>query len=169
MSSYLNIYLRVRSDLYEVKRINSSDYHKQHDVVLFDSYSRNSKLYQTMNEHINPVWAGDEEKYTILTKENISYCIEKCREFIEYLKDTLNCYNAKREEYIKYLQGLPKVLSYDEFRKSTSTDEDNYILETKEELEEYEYCLSQLQLISNLVENCSIKCNGFSEVLCNID
>lgn len=58
MSSYLNIYARVRSDLYKIERIKDTEYHKQGDVILFDSYSRNCKIYRIVSDCINPVWAG---------------------------------------------------------------------------------------------------------------
>jgi hypothetical protein len=167
MSSYLNIYVRVRSDLYKIERIKDTEYHKQGDVILFDSYSRNCKIYRIVSDCINPVWAGEEEKYSVLTKDGIDSCIIECQKEIKSLRDSIDKYKSKREEYIKYLQGLPKVLSYEEFTNSI-TEEDWYIEETKEELEDYEYCLNQLQFIQDFINTCNLKYGGFSEVLCNI-
>ena len=82
MSSYLNIYGRLRSDLYTVTRLKDKEYHKQDDVILFNSYSRNSEIYGIFRESINPVWAGEEEKYTILDESNINSCIKECKERI---------------------------------------------------------------------------------------
>lgn len=167
MSSYLNIYGRVRSDLYKIERIKDTEFHKQGDVILFDSYSRNCKIYQIINECVNPVWAGDEELYSILTKERIEDCIIKCKEEIKWLKEVINKNKLKRKEYIKYLQNLSKVLSYEEFKNSTI--DDGYIEETKEEIEDCEHCLSQLELIKGFIYSCDLKYTGFSEVLCNIN
>lgn len=167
MSSYLNIYVRVRSDLYKIERIKDTEYHKQGDAILFDSYSRNCKIYRIVSDCINPVWAGEEEKYSVLTKDGIDSCIIECKKEIKSLRDSIDKYKSKREEYIKYLQGLPKVLSYEEFTNSI-TEEDWYIEETKEELEDYEYCLNQLQFIQDFINTCNLKYGGFSEVLCNI-
>lgn len=168
MSSYLNIYGRVKTDLYKIERIKDTEYHKRGDVILFDSFSRNTKIYQVVNECINPAWAGDEEKYSVLTEDRIDSCIIRCQKEIKSLKDSTDRYKSKREEYIKYLQGLSKVLSYEEFTNSI-TEEDWYIEETKEELEDYKHCLSQLQFIQGFIHTCDLGCSGFSGVLCNIN
>lgn len=68
--------------------------------------------------------AGEEEKYSVLTKDGIDSCIIECQKEIKSLRDSID--KSKREEYIKYLQGLPKVLSYEEFTNSI-TEEDWYI------------------------------------------
>lgn len=167
MSSYLNIYGRVRSDLYKIERIKDTEYHKQGDVILFDSYSRNCKIYRIIDDCVNPVWAGDEEKYSVLTKDDIDSCIVECQREINSLKNSLNEYKSKREEYIKYLQGLPKILSYEEFTNSI-IEESGYIEEIKEELEDCEYCLNQLQFIQGFINTCNLRYGGFFEVLCNI-
>ena len=41
--------------------------------------------------------------------------------------------------------------------------------ENKEEIEDYKYCLNQLNILTSLISTCNIKCSGFSEILCNID
>ena len=123
MSSYLNIYARVRSDLYKIERIKDTEYHKQGDVILFDSYSRNCKIYRIVSDCINPVWADEEEKYSVLTKDGIDSCIIECQKAITSLRDSIDKYKSKREEYVKYLQGLPNVLSYEEFTKTATVEE----------------------------------------------
>lgn len=168
MSSYLNIYGRLRSDLYEVKRLKDRDYHKQDDIILFDSHSRNSEIYGIVSDTINPVWAGDEEKYTILNESNINNCIEECKKRIAFLEKCITDNIKRKSEYIKYLQSLPKILSYDEYVEHI-TEEYNDYDDTKEEIENCKYCLSQLEILSSLINTCSIGCSGFSEILCNID
>lgn len=168
MSSYLNIYGRLRSDLYEVKRLKDRDYHKQDDVILFDSHSRNSEIYSIVYDIINPVWAGEEEKYTVLTESDISLCIEECRKRIAFLEKCIKNNIQKKNEYLKYLQSLPKTLSYTEYIDHITDDyEENE--ENEEEIEEYKYCLNQLEILNSLISTCNIKCSGFSEILCNID
>lgn len=167
MSSYLNIYGRVKSDLYKIERIKDTEYHKQGDVILFDSYSRNCILYQIISECVSPAWAGDEELYTILTKEKIEDCIIKCKEEIKWLKESINKSRLRRKKYIKYLQNLPKVLSYKEFANFTVDDE--YAEETKETIKDYKHCLSHLELIKEFIYSCDLQVTGFSEVLCNIN
>lgn len=167
MSSYLNIYVRVRSDLYKIERIKNTEYHKQGDVILLNSYSRNNKIYRIMDECINPVWSEDEEKYSSVTEGDINECIVECRKEINLLKNSINNYESKKKDYIKYLQGFSKILSYEEFIDST-TEESDYIEETKEELKDYEYCLNQLLFIQDLIVTFNLQYGGFSEVLCNI-
>lgn len=167
MSSYLNIYVRVRSDLYKIERIKDTEYHKQGDVILLNSYSRNSKIYRIMDECINPVWSEDEEKYSLVTEGDINECVVECRKEINSLKDSINNCESKKKDYIKYLQGFSKILSYEEFIDST-TEESGYIEETKEELKDYEYCLNQLLFIQDLIITYNLQYGGFSEVLCNI-
>ena len=168
MSSYLNIYGRLRSDLYEVKRLKNRDYHKQDDVILFDSYSRSSEIYSIVYDTINPVWAGEEEKYTILDESNINSCIKECKEKITFLEKYIKNNIQKKSEYIKYLQSLPKTLSYTEYIDHITGDYDDDE-ETKEEIENYKYCLNQLENLASLITACNLQCSGFSEILCNID
>ena len=168
MSSYLNIYGRLRSDLYEVKRLKDRDYHKQDDVILFDSHSRNSEIYSIVYDTINPVWAGEEEKYTVLTESDISLCIEECRKRIIFLEKCIKSNIQKKNEYLKYLQSLPKTLSYAEYIDHTADDYGENE-ENEEEIENYKYCLNQLEILNSLISTCNIKCSGFSEILCNID
>ena len=168
MSSYLNIYGRLRSDLYTVTRLKDKEYHKQDDVILFNSYSRNSEIYGIFRESINPVWAGEEEKYTILDESNISSCIKECKERITFLEKCIKNNIQKKSEYIKYLQSLPKTLSYTEYIDHITDDyEENE--ENEKEIEEYKYCLNQLEILNSLISTCNINCSGFSEILCNID
>lgn len=168
MSSYLNIYGRLRSDLYEVKRLKDRNYHKQDDVILFDSYSGGSEIYSIVYDTINPVWAGEEEKYTVLTESDISLCIEECRKRIIFLEKCIKSNIQKKDEYLKYLQSLPKTLSYTEYIDHTADDYGENE-ENKEEIENYKYCLNQLEILNSLISTCNIKCSGFSEILCNID
>ncbi|MGM9530473.1 hypothetical protein [Intestinibacter sp.] len=168
MSSYLNIYGRLRSDLYEVKRLKNKDYYKQDDVILFDSHSRNSIIYSVVCDAINPVWAGDEEKYTVLNESNINDCIEECKKRITFLEKCVDNNIKRKNEYIKYLQSLSKVLTYDEYTNHITEEYDDYE-DTKEEIENCKYCLSQLEVLASLISTCDIKCSGFSEILCNID
>ena len=168
MSSYLNIYGRLRSDLYEVKRLKDRDYHKQDDVILFDSHSRGSQIYSIVYDTINPVWAGEEEKYTVLTESDISLCIEECRKRIIFLEKCIKSNIHKKDEYLKYLQSLPKTLSYTEYIDHTADDYGENE-ENEEEIENYKYCLNQLEILNSLISTCNIKCSGFSEILCNID
>ena len=168
MSSYLNIYGRLRSDLYEVKRLKDRDYHKQDDVILFDSHSRGSKIYSIVDDAINPVWAGEEEKYTVLTESDISLCIEECRKRIIFLEKCIKSNIQKKDEYLKYLQSLHKTLSYTEYIEHTADDYGENE-ENEEEIENYKYCLNQLEILNSLISTCNINCSGFSEILCNID
>ena len=158
----------MRSDLYEVKRLKDRDYHKQDDVILFDSHSRGSKIYSIVDDAINPVWAGEEEKYTVLTESDISLCIEECRKRIIFLEKCIKSNIQKKDEYLKYLQSLPKTLSYTEYIDHTADDYGENE-ENEEEIENYKYCLNQLEILNSLISTCNINCSGFSEILCNID
>ena len=60
-------------------------------------------------------WAGEEEKYTILDESSINSCIKECKERITFLEKYIKNNIQKKSEYIKYLQSLPKTLSYTEY------------------------------------------------------
>lgn len=167
MSSYLNIYGRVNTDLYKIERIKDTNYQKQGDVILFDSYSRNNKIYQIMRDSVNISWAGDEEKYTTLTEENMNYCIDECNRLISNYRSMQQRDEKKKQEYLSYLHNLPKVINYEEFLNSIEDFDNNEELE--EEIKECEQCLSQLLFIKDLVTTSSMGFNGFKEILCNID
>ena len=48
-------------------------------------------------------------------------------------------------------------------------DIDNKHIRLGQEIEDYKYCLTQLNILTSLISTCNIKCSGFSEILCNID
>lgn len=170
MSSYLNIYGRLKKDLYEVKRLRDTEYHKQDDVILLDSYSRCNKLYQIVEEVVNPKWAGDEEVYTKLDSNDINNCINECKTSIENYQKLLKGEETKQGKYIEYLHSCSKILNYSEFLTYLGdSDNDEYIEEIKDDIEEYKHCLSILEILSNFITSCNLECNGFSEVLCNIN
>ena len=105
---------------------------------------------------------------TVLTESDISLCIEECRKRIIFLEKCIKSNIQKKDEYLKYLQSLPKTLSYTEYIDHTADDYGENE-ENEEEIENYKYCLNQLEILNSLISTCNINCSGFSEILCNID
>lgn len=138
MSSYLNIYL--------VPKRKDKDTEKQY--LLLQSYSRNSDVYEVFYENINPVFAGNEEKYTTLTKENVQNILNDVSKSINLTKEKLKLYE-------KYASGHPDYIQS--------------IIDEREVLKDYEQTYGDVAFIGDIVSGIIDDYNSFEEVCCNID
>lgn len=136
MSSYLNIYL--------VKKESSKD-----SPLLFMSFSRNHPIYRAVVEAIAPVWAVNEDKYTELTYDNLTECINTLDTDIGNLVNKIN-------EYEKAVLKNPK------------SDIIEQLVEYKELYKEMENDNSNLVFIRCFTDDITKGYSDFSKVLCNI-
>ena len=136
MSSYLNIYLKRKEN-------------PEGSPLLFMSFSRNHPIYRAVVEAIAPVWAGNEDKYTELTYDNLTECINSLDEEINHIVN-------KIVEYEKAVLKNPKKDIIDQ------------LIEYKEiykEMEENNHNLAFIRWFTNDINKGN---SDFSKVLCNI-
>lgn len=136
MSSYLNIYLKRKENL-------------EGSPLLFMSFSRNHPIYRAVVEAIAPVWAGNEDKYTELTYENLTECINTLDTDIGNLVNKIN-------EYEKTILKNPK------------SDIIEQLVEYKELYKEMENDNSNLVFMRWFTDDITKGYSDFSKVLCNI-
>lgn len=139
MSSYLNIYLVP-------KRKDKEKESKQY--LLLTSYSRSNDVYEAFYENINPVFVGNEEKYTILTKENMQDVLNDVSKSINLTKEKIKLYEKYASDHPDYIQS---------------------IIDEREVLKDYEQTYGDVAFISDIVSNTIDDYNSFEEVCCNID
>lgn len=97
MSSYLNIYLKTRK-----KENVDSKY------ILFLTYSRNSEIYQRVNEAGNFYSANGTK--TQLTTDILSNIIDEVNRELVDSKDTLNTYREFKSTDIESILSLKKYI-----------------------------------------------------------
>ena len=130
MSSYLNIYLVPKT-----KDKDNKD--NKEKPLLFCSFSRNHPIYSAIVESINPVYGGNENKYTILTEESIKSAIDELDEEIDSMFKKIHEYELHAngnseciEELINLKQIYKDMLSNSEnlefIRWFVSDINDNY-------------------------------------------
>lgn len=156
MSSYLSFYLVPKKTKtkygYDSEKGHTEEEIKvsEGEPLLLMSYSRSSEVYQSYNDTLNPVYAGDEDKYTELTYEDAKRVIE---EFESDLKKT-----EKRLS-----------VSYKMLKERYDGELWTEIQSTEEYLDEQKATLEELKHIANLVYECTNKWTDFEKVLINID
>lgn len=157
MSSYLTFYL-VPKKTRKKYDFNKDDGHTEIEVELsngtplvFLSYSRSNEIYRAFYETLNPVYAGDEEKYTELTTDG-------CKRVIEDLESEIKSTEKRLEIDYKML----KEGGYSSELWEDIHSMEKYVSEQKQTLDVVEY-------ISNLVYECTEGYNDFEKVLINID
>lgn len=134
MSSYLNIYLKPKG---------------KEDMLLLDSFSRNTTIYSTFQE-INPAFIGNGEEYNYskVTIEDLDYLINDIRSDIEKYNERLNLY----ERSISY---TPKMV--------------DDIMTLKEMLKDAVYTRVTLEAYKSIVDSINMGVNDFESMHCNID
>lgn len=134
MSSYLNIYLKPKG---------------KEDMLLLDSFSRNTTIYSTFQE-INPAFIGNGEEYNYskVTIEDLDYLINDIRSDIEKYNERLNLY----ERSISY---TPKMV--------------DDIMTLKEMLKDAIYTRVTLEAYKSIVDSINMGVNDFESMHCNID
>lgn len=138
MSSYLSFYI--------VPKRKSEEEQKQY--IILTSYSRSCDIYQYFNDNLNVAYAGNEDKYTTLTAEDITLVINDFKRDID---------NASKRliEYEKYAPNNPEYI-----------DE---IIELKKYIEDLQYWKDKTSFIADMIEDTKFYSSGVEEVCCNID
>ena len=118
MSSYLNIYLKVKN-----KEMKDSA------LILLDSFSRSSDIYQTINELGN--FYSDNGKKTELTEytlqealEDLQGQINDCSMYITTAKELKSPNVQEIVEQKKYMKELEETRTYIEFLYNILKDKD---------------------------------------------
>lgn len=138
MSSYLNIYLvPERKDKKEKKQ-----------YLLLSSYSRSSDIYEAFYENINPIYSGNEDKYTTLTKVNIQVILDDLNKSIKSTQERLNLYDKYAKENPDYIQE---------------------IMSTREILQDYQSTYNIIEVLKDILDNIVDGYNDFEEMCCNIN
>ena len=136
MSSYLQFFI--------VPKRKSDKELKKH--IILATYCRSSEIYQYLDENIHPAWAGNEEKYTTLTLENLALV------FKDFDND-INKAKVRLTEYEKYASKNPDYIQE--------------IIETKEYIQDLEAWKNKLTFIEDILDD--ITCyEEIEEVCCNI-
>lgn len=139
MSSYLSFYI--------VPNRECTSEPKKYIIIL--SYSRNSELYKAFTDNLGIVYAGNEEKYTTLTYDDICGVIEDLNESIEKTKNRVY-------EYEKYA--------------SSNVDYIGEILELKEYLKDLEETKAKASLLADMADLPNYYGDdGIEELCCNIN
>lgn len=139
MSSYLSFYV--------VPKRKTKEEPKQY--IILCSYSRNSDIYRYFKVNLNVAYAGNGEKYTTITKDDINVVL---KDFEEVIKAN----TMKLAEYEKYAGVSPDYIQD--------------ILELKSEISNLAYWRDKTSFIADIIDelNCQYS-NGIEEVCCNID
>ena len=132
MSSYLSFYL--------VPKVHPEE------KLLLQSFSRSSDVYQKFCDTLDIVYAGDEEKYTELTTNDVESVMHDIDTDIAKAE-------TRRLEYEKFCHGniesIEEIISIKEYMRDLQNTRD-YISFLRDILADIEY-------------------GGFKSVLCNID
>lgn len=139
MSSYLSIFIvpKRKTDTEEKK------------YICLTSYSRNTPIYQYFNDVLNPEYAGNIQKYTTISMQDIRRVLEEFKSDIDKAKDTLSSYE-------KYISESPSLIET--------------IINIKTDIEDLEYYQAKATFIEDILESIQYNNNEvIEEVCCNID
>lgn len=191
MSSYLTIKLIPKQGNKKKEDIPIKDY------LTFNSWSRNSAIYQKAKEVINPVFAWEvlldengnyiydekgniaykDEKFTELTVENIMSILDNIENSINYFNKSLQ--EVKDNEAIAnhYKELLSKDTSLTDANNHLDklyevldlNDEYSYSEEIKEDLEDLKIAKSTYSTLLDFIQNIEYSESAFLGVVCNID
>ena len=144
MSSYLNFYLVPKK---------KEGQEEEPKPLLFQSWSRNSNVYQAFDESFSIVYVGNKEAYTDITPSIV--------------KDVIRCVEEDLEKVKKRLK--EKVNLFKEVSISSLEIYENYqddYLSTKEYIEDLEEQIADLRGILTWVSD--LEYTDFDKVLANI-
>lgn len=191
MSSYLTIKLIPKQGNKKKEDIPIKDY------LTFNSWSRNSAIYQKAKEVINPAFAWEvlldengnyiydekgniaykDEKFTELTVENIMSILDDIENSINYFNKSLQ--EVKDNEAIAnhYKELLSKDTSLTDANNHLDklyevldlNDEYSYSEEIKEDLEDLKIAKSTYSTLLDFIQNIEYSESAFLGVVCNID
>lgn len=132
MSSYLSFYLVPRA-------------HPE-EKLLLQSFSRSNEVYQRFSDNLNIAYAGNEEKYTKLTINDVESVIQD-------IDADITKAETRRTEYEKFCYGNPESIEE--------------IISTKEYIRDLQSTRDYISFIRDVLTD--LDYSGFSDVLCNID
>ena len=191
MSSYLTIKLIPKQGNKKKEDIPIKDY------LTFNSWSRNSAIYQKAKEVINPAFAWEilldengnyiydekgniaykDEKFTELTVENIMSILDNIENSINYFNKSLQ--EVKDNEAIAnhYKELLSKDTSLTDANNHLDklyevldlNDEYSYSEEIKEDLEDLKIAKSTYSTLLDFIQSIEYSESAFLGVVCNID
>lgn len=154
MSSYLTFYLVPKKITgkynFQTEQIEETEVSKGIPLV-YDSYSRNSDVYQAFWESLHPAYCGNEEKYTELTPQKVEQVLADRREYISKVEFRLNT-----------LYEMLKNGGYNE-------DLFSEIMSTSEHLKEENEALNEIKAISKMVYSIYEGYGDFEKILINVD
>lgn len=144
MSSYLNFYLVPKK---------KEGQEEEPKPLLFQSWSRNTSVYQAFDENLNIVYTGNEKVYTEITPS-------KVKGVIEYIEEDLKKVKKRLKETIKLFKdtAITSLEIYESYQ--------NDCLSTQEYIEELEEQIADLQGILTWVSD--LEYTDFEKVLANI-
>ena len=144
MSSYINFYLVPKK---------KEGQEEEPKPLLFQSWSRNTDVYQIFNENFSIVYAGNKEVYTDITPSIVNDIIECVEEDLEKVKKRL-------KEKVNLFKGvsISSLEIYENYQ-------DDY-LSTKEYIEDLEGQITTLHGILTWVSG--LDYTDFEKVLANI-
>lgn len=191
MSSYLTIKLIPKQGNKKKEDIPIKDY------LTFNSWSRNSAIYQKAKEVINPAFAWEilldengnyiydekgniaykDEKFTELTVENKMSILDNIENSINYFNKSLQ--EVKDNEAIAnhYKELLSKDTSLTDANNHLDklyevldlNDEYSYSEEIKEDLEDLKIAKSTYSTLLDFIQSIEYSESAFLGVVCNID
>ena len=136
MSSYLSFFI--------VPKRKSDKEPKKHIIIA--SYTRSTEIYQYFDENIHPVWAGNEEQYTLLLPSSIDRVLKDFDDDISKAKDRLN-------EYEKYVKDNPEYI--------------DDIISMKEYISDLEYWRNKTSFIADMLDDMACY-EEIEEICCHI-
>lgn len=144
MSSYLNFYLVPKK---------KEGQEEEPKPLLFQSWSRNTSVYQAFDENLNIVYTGNEKVYTEITPS-------KVKGVIEYIEEDLKKVKKRLKETIKLFKdtAITSLEVYESYQ--------NDCLSTQEYIEELEEQIADLQGILTWVSD--LEYTDFEKALANI-
>lgn len=144
MSSYLNFYLVPKK---------KEGQEEEPKPLLFQSWSRNTSVYQAFDENLNIVYTGNEKAYTEITPS-------KVKGVIEYIEEDLKKVKKRLKETIKLFKdtAITSLEVYESYQ--------NDCLSTQEYIEELEEQIADLHGILTWVSD--LEYTDFEKVLANI-
>ena len=154
MSSYLNIYLRVKQ--------KEEDKDKEPVILHLSSFSRNHPIYSLFDEGTSVAYAGTENRYTDIDKVTLSAIISSAREDFERIEKRMSTLKEQLEQL------LAKGGNGDSI-KELITEKMDDVSSFKEYYEEERDGITQLENLASLVFYDTLDgYSDFDKVLVNI-
>lgn len=149
MSSYLNFYLLPKESKKKYTSDGEIEIKLSTEPLNLCNYTRSSDIYQAFNDTLNIAYAGNEEKYTELTKDKMKQVIDDVKSDLE---------KAEKRLEINY-----KIL-----REHYNDDIWSEIHSSEEYVSDLKNVIKQLSYFEDLLDDVSDEYNDFQKILINI-